>query len=143
VWVIEKNRPTVHRVTAAMYLIFLLYITLVPRYEIKGASENFITRLLMKPFIHEPTNFVLNINPVFALLGNIVLFLPLFLLLHYSSPRLRPRWGVLICGMASGGIELLQLWVPGRVSSLSDFLLNVSGPFALYLFMKLSKRANQ
>jgi len=140
---IKQKTSKIGQILAALYLAFLLYITLVPRYENDSASENFIVRLLIKSFIYEPTNFVLDLDPVFAMLGNIVLFTPLFLLLQYSGRWLNPRWGVLVCGMVSGVIEMLQLWIPGRVSSLSDFLLNVSGPFALYLFMKLSKRANQ
>lgn len=139
----ERKVSKVGQIFAAMYLTFLLYITLVPRYENYGSNESFITSLLMKPFIQEATNFVLDLDPALAMLGNIVLFCPLFLLLQYFSRQLSPRWGVLMCGMASGGIELLQLWIPGRVSSLSDFLLNVSGPFVLYLFTKINKRVSQ
>lgn len=122
------------------YLVFLLYITLVPHYEDNVGDYSFVTRLLMKPFIHEPTNFILDLDPVFAIIGNVVLFSPLFLILNHYNISLKLERCLLICAISSAIIELLQLWIPGRVSSMSDLILNVAGLTGIYLITKFCKR---
>ena len=56
---------------------------------------------------------------------NILLFAPLGAALAYA--RLRGRWAVLVAGLFSLGIEICQIWIPGRDSSLGDVLSNTLG----------------
>jgi hypothetical protein len=56
---------------------------------------------------------------------NVVLFLPLGWIAHRGGWR---WWQVTLAGfLLSGGIELAQLWVPGRTSQATDILFNTSG----------------
>ena len=135
------NVPTnFRRISEISYLVFLLYITLVPHYENNISGYSFVTRLLMKPFIHEPTNFVLDLDPAFAIIGNIVLFSPLFLLLNHYNKSLNLEACLIICALSPAIIEILQRWIPGRVSSASDLTLNVIGLMGVYLFVKFGRR---
>lgn len=94
----------------------------------------------MKPFIHEPTNFVLDLDPAFAIIGNIVLFSPLFLILNHYNKSLNLEACLIICALSPAIIEILQRWIPGRVSSASDLTLNVIGLMGVYLFVKFGRR---
>ena len=64
---------------------------------------------------------------VLEFLANVALFVPLGVLLPLTTPLRRP-WQVLAVGVASTGfIELVQLTIPGRVSSWSDVAANTIG----------------
>jgi glycopeptide antibiotics resistance protein len=94
----------------------------------------------MKPFIHEPTNFILDLDPAIAIIGNIVLFSPLFLILNHYNKSLNLEACLIICALSPAIIELLQRWIPGRVSSMSDLILNVAGLLGVYLIVKFRRR---
>jgi hypothetical protein len=56
---------------------------------------------------------------------NVVLFLPLGWIINRGR---WPCWSALAAGaLVSGGIELVQVWVPGRTSTASDLLCNTLG----------------
>jgi VanZ family protein len=56
---------------------------------------------------------------------NIILFLPLGLAL--AQRRIHAVWKVLLGAVISLGIETMQLWIPGRVSSWVDVCTNATG----------------
>jgi len=56
---------------------------------------------------------------------NVLLFVPLGAALVYAG--MRPRSAVILGGMFSTAIELAQVWIPGRDSSLGDVLSNTLG----------------
>jgi VanZ family protein len=64
---------------------------------------------------------------VFEFLANVVLFVPFGLLLAASIPRWSP-WAIIGVGLvASVAIELVQLGIPSRVSTVSDVIANTAG----------------
>jgi len=60
-------------------------------------------------------------------LGNYFLYAPIVFLSSFLFPRLSLGYRVLLGCAASGFVELTQLVIPGRVSSLRDFLTNCTG----------------
>ena len=58
---------------------------------------------------------------------NFLLFIPFFFALLFLAPSLDRRWATLIACLASAAAELAQSQIPGRVSSLRDFLSNCVG----------------
>lgn len=79
-------------------------------------------------FVSDLTGLPLAISStVFEFLANIVLFVPLGLLLTLGWPRLKP-WLVVLIGCASSiTIELVQLAIPSRYSTVSDVIANTLG----------------
>lgn len=64
---------------------------------------------------------------VFEFLANIVLFVPLGLIVSLSWPG-HPLWGVALLGcVVSITIELIQLLLPSRVTTISDVVANTTG----------------
>lgn len=64
---------------------------------------------------------------VLEFLANVALFVPFGVLWQFAAPRLRPM-AVVALGLAtSAGVELVQLLLPSRVSSVSDIVANTLG----------------
>ncbi|WP_448809197.1 VanZ family protein [Agromyces bauzanensis] len=64
---------------------------------------------------------------VFEFLANVALFVPFGLLLSVAAPRWSP-WVVIGVGcLVSIAIELVQLGIPSRVSTVSDVIANTAG----------------
>jgi VanZ family protein len=51
-------------------------------------------------------------------------------------------WIALLLGAYSGGLEVLQHWIPGRSPKLSDFVISSSGAFAGVVVASLMLRIN-
>lgn len=137
---VSQSQAHVWRIgLASSYLAFLAYITLVPHYDDGAPSDNFLFKLLNTPFIHVPTIFILNINPLLAVLGNLILFLPSFIVFRKLVPRLDLEVILLICTSLPIFIEIFQNWIPGRDPSVSDLLLNMTGIIFIYLISKFSR----
>ena len=128
----QKPMHLLGSASAGFYLAFLFYITLVPHYESEVVSDNFFVRLLINPIVK---------NPALAVLGNLVLFAPLFPLVYKLGGTLRLEIELLICAALPAVVEFLQFWIPGRDPSLTDFILNVTGVVGFYIFAKTHKWA--
>jgi len=139
----RKKTQILRASSAVFYLCFLFYITLVPHPQIIPKGNNFITRLLANPIVHAPTNFILDLNPGLAFIGNMVLFIPVIPILRTYTHRLSLELDLLICALLPALIEFCQQWIPGRVPSLSDYLLNFSGILLMYLTAKFKKGADK
>jgi VanZ family protein len=64
---------------------------------------------------------------VFEFLANVALFVPFGLLVAAAAPRWSP-WAIIVLGLlASVAIELVQLGIPSRVSTVSDVIANTAG----------------
>ena len=94
---------------AAVFIIGAL--TLVPSYE-PGETPSFACVICGERGL---ADFILNV----------LLFAPLGAALVCAGTR--PRWAVLASSLFSAAIELAQLWIPGRDSSLGDVLSNSLG----------------
>ena len=72
---------------------------------------------------------------------NFLLFIPFFIASMFLVPALSRCWAALISCLTSGVAELAQSQIPGRVSSMRDFLSNCVGVIiAFALLATLSKK---
>jgi VanZ family protein len=60
---------------------------------------------------------------------NLFLLLPLAIFIRIFFPQISFRTVLLACMLTSSGIEIIQLFIPGRVSDLVDVLANSFGAF--------------
>ena len=114
----------VARVTLVVYVAALLWVVFAPAREaarVTGLVAE-IAQLLgavSAPF--DPTYIVLEF------LANIALFVPLGALMALVFTRL-PGWTIIVAGLAcSVTIELVQLTLPSRFSTVSDIVANTLG----------------
>ncbi|MBU0986224.1 MAG: VanZ family protein, partial [Proteobacteria bacterium] len=125
-----------------LFVLFILYNTLIPfQFEFNGNSlEKVFESIEWRFFIYEGRR-----APLTDLVGNIFLFIPLgFLLFWWRYQRnLRPSIidASIIGLLLSILIEILQLFVKGRVSSVTDIFNNTLGTFlgafAAYVYFRL------
>lgn len=112
-------------VALAAALAFILILTLTPTHAQHEVH--------LRPFHDVVAAFdpTLDVLRLFGVIGNIVLFAPLGAVLRFRGVALR-RAAVL--GLAlSAAIEVTQLGVPGRTTSVDDVLLNTLGAVLGYL----------
>jgi len=70
---------------------------------------------------------VLFLSGPLEVLGNFLLFVPVLFALIHIAPKVRVRYLALICCFGSATVEIAQTWIPGRVSSMRDFISNSLG----------------
>lgn len=82
------------------------------------SSENLLLEILY---------FILFISGPLEVIGNFFLFVPVLIALIHAAPEVRVRYVALICCLGSATVEIAQSWIPGRVSSMTDFVCNTLG----------------
>jgi glycopeptide antibiotics resistance protein len=125
--------PLPLRIALCAWLAVIFAITLVPA---RGPNEHQLV-----PLIRIARGFTPPVDPavVTNAIGNILLFLPLGAALCVLG--LRRRATVLAAFCLSAGIEITQLFVPGRTTSADDVLCNTLG--ALVGFLLVTRAANR
>ena len=110
------------RVTFACYLVVLGYLVFTPQPDDHRAF-GWVRRSIDWVAAHGiPLTF-----PVAEATGNVLLFMPFGLLLG-ALLGLRRWWVVWLAGsVTSAAIESIQLAIPGRWSTLQDWVLNTLG----------------
>jgi len=89
----------------------------------KAGTEVYVPRNFIFGFLHD----VLYLSGPLEEIGNVFLFIPLFLaLLHLLQKSNAWYLAILCCGL-SAAVEITQRQIPGRVSSLQDFISNSAG----------------
>ena len=73
---------------------------------------------------------------------NIFLLTPLAYLMPVLWKRLHPMKVLATCAAVSISIELLQRWIPARIPSFQDFLLNVAGS-GLVIWIRCKGKENK
>jgi glycopeptide antibiotics resistance protein len=104
-----------------LYIPVLLLGLLLPRnteIDIDATPTGIISRIL-----HE----ILYLTGPPEIFLNFLLFIPFFLALLFLNPALSRYSAALISCLTSAGAELAQSQIPGRVSSMRDFLSNCIG----------------
>lgn len=125
------------KIGSIFYITIYLLSMVIPRKIPKDQLEanNFLIRFLQE---------ILYLSGTFEVIGNFLLLFPLFFILIYLLGNSKSILSVTICILLSAGAELLQSVIPGRVSSLRDFLLNSLGAIsALVIFQLYLKKASQ
>ena len=121
-------RPTRYafaaRVMLVPYLAVLAWVVFAPAREagrVTGLVPAIAQLLGVVGVPFDPAYLVLEF------LANIALFVPLGALLALASTRL-PGWAIIVAGFASSvTIELVQLALPSRFSTVSDVVANTLG----------------
>jgi len=120
------NWKKIWQVSAIFYLTLYLIGVLLPR---KLPNEQFISSNFFQRVFHELLYYSGHLEPV----ANFFLLIPVFTFLLSVLGREKSLLSLLICISLSAFAETLQLLIPGRVSSLRDFLLNCAGSLTAFL----------
>jgi len=120
-----KNETSFHPSRARLFLLLslgiILYLTLFPFNF--GPKQN--------PFDLSIPFFGSRHHSLSDMLSNFFLFIPLGVFFNWSFPvKGRLLWGCLAGALLSLGVEILQQYLPGRIPSLTDSILNSSGTLA-------------
>ena len=122
------------KITAISYSVLLPVGLLFPRKWPKDQIEstNFL-RKLFRDLLY------LSGGPEF--IGNLLLFIPVFIALIWALGRNMEFLSALICVMTSVTAEFIQKYIPGRVSTVRDIFLNSLGVLiALLLYLVFFKK---
>jgi glycopeptide antibiotics resistance protein len=116
-----------------LYIPILLAGLLLPR----SASNDYKPMSMIEKIFYD----ILYLTGPPEVFLNFLLFIPFFLALLFLNPALSRYWAALISCLTSAAAELAQSQIPGRVSSMRDFLSNCAGALAtLALLSALSTR---
>ncbi|GAT72201.1 putative VanZ-like family protein [Microbacterium sp. HM58-2] len=120
----RRNLQLWSRVLLAPYLVTLLLVTLLPGSEAARVTGIVKTVATWLDALGLPYDVA---YPLMEFLANIALFVPFGLLIAVAWPA-APHWRIVAAGFAtSGAIELVQLILPTRFSTLSDLIANTLG----------------
>lgn len=116
------------QLVAFCYSVALLIALFMPRRYPENAitPTNFLSR-----FLHEILYYSGGLEP----LGNFLLLIPVFLLVVSVVSSHQLLTAIMVCTLISVLAEIGQLFIPGRVSSGQDLLLNIGGAFVSMLIL--------
>ena len=125
------NKSAVLKASGALYISIYLLAMVFPRKVPKDQldASNFLKKLFQD---------LLYLSGSLEVIGNALLFVPIFAILIKIFLKLRTVYVLIICILISAGAEFAQSFIPGRVSSIRDFILNSSGAAMAFLIHLLS-----
>jgi glycopeptide antibiotics resistance protein len=125
-----------------LYSLFLLVVVFFPRSDQENTPKR-IPTISKEGTIPEIAHSVLYLNGWLEIFGNFFLMVPIAFFMNHGYPRIKLRKILIICVPISISIEVIQKFVPGRVSDVNDFLLNSTGValtlVAIWVFSYSSK----
>ena len=131
------NRRKIGQVSAIFYIILYVAAMLTPRKlpTNYGAttSPNFFKRIIRE---------ILYYNGALEPVVNFLFLIPIFAFLILFLGRPKAHLSLTICLALSVITEFLQRFIPGRVSSAQDLLLNCLGALFAFLLYKIALKAN-
>ena len=131
------KRRALFKSLGLLFIAFLLVVMTLPR---KIPKDELTTTNLIKKSLED----LFYVSGTIEVIGNLFLLVPLFFILIYVFGKIKLTLSLIICIVLSMGAELLQSVIPGRVSSLRDFLLNSLGAIsALFIYQLYLKKASQ
>lgn len=120
--IVRPRTRAVTRVTFGCYLIVLGWLTFTPQPDDTSAF-GWVRQAIDQVAAHGiPLTFA-----VAEAVGNLLLFVPFGLLAGVLAGRRRWRVVLLAGTAASAAIELIQLAIPGRWTTVQDWILNTLG----------------
>jgi VanZ family protein len=124
------NKSAVLKASGALYISIYLLAMVFPRKVPKDQldASNFLFKFFQD---------LLYLSGNLEFVGNIFLLVPMFAILIKLFFRLKAVYALMICILLSAGAEFAQSFIPGRVSSIRDFVLNSSGAAAAFLIYLL------
>ena len=122
----------------AIVFVALGYLALITAGLLMPKAEN--TGTASTSWLSQAFHFVIYAPNTLDVISNTLLFIPGMLILIFLFPKVGPISIFALCSIGSVTTELLQLKIPGRVSSLQDMVLNILGMtvtlIALHFFPK-------
>jgi len=120
------NRDRLYKASGAVYIGIYILAMVFPR---KVPKDQLVTDNFLKKLFQE----LLYMSGNLEFIGNIFLLIPIFVILVKLFARVNAVFALTICILISASAEFAQSFIPGRVSSLRDFLLNCAGSIIAFL----------
>jgi glycopeptide antibiotics resistance protein len=120
---------------AFCYSVSLIVALFIPR---KYPADPVVSRNIISKFLHEILYYSGALEP----LGNFLLLIPVFLLVASVAKNYQLTIALFTCAAISVLAEIGQTFIPGRVSSTQDLVLNIGGVCATLLIILVFKLVN-
>ncbi|RYL92696.1 VanZ family protein [Sporolactobacillus sp. THM7-4] len=124
----REIKPLLRNTLLVLSILFVLYFTMIPNEYIgTGQVTSSTHRYNLNPWLMfetmpSSTLFYFIVDNI----GNIILFVPFGFFLPIKFPKLK-LVNVSACGaLLSASVEIIQLFVPNRMTDIDDVILNVS-----------------
>ena len=129
------NRNGLYKVSGAVYIGIYLLVIVFPRKVPKAqlVTDNFLKKLFQE---------LLYMSGNLEFIGNIFLLIPIFVILVKQLPRVHAVFALTICTLLSASAEFAQSFIPGRVSTIRDFILNSIGVISAFILYLLYSKKN-
>ena len=129
------NRNGLYKVSGAVYIGIYLLVIVFPRKVPKAqlVTDNFLKKLFQE---------LLYMSGNLEFIGNIFLLIPIFVILVKQLPRVHAVFALTICILLSASAEFAQSFIPGRVSTIRDFILNSIGVISAFILYLLYSKKN-
>ena len=130
------NRNGLYKGGATLYIAVYLLAMVFPRKVPKDQliADNFLKKLLQD---------LLYLSGNLEFIGNIFLLTPIFVILVKLFARVHAVFALNICILISASAEFAQSFIPGRVSTIRDFLLNSFGAISAFIIYQLYLKKSQ
>ena len=122
------NWRKIGRISAIFYMIVYVVAMLTPRSSPADSNSLTHTSFLQK-ILHEILYYGGPLEPV----ANFFFLIPVFAFLVLYLGSSKAILAAIVCVALSATAEFLQRFIPGRVTSLQDFLLNSTGALVAFL----------
>jgi glycopeptide antibiotics resistance protein len=124
------NRNRLYKASGALYVGIYILAVVFPRKVPKNqlVTDNFLKKLFQD---------LLYMSGNLEFIGNIFLLIPIFVILVKMFAGVHAVFALTICILISASAEFAQSFIPGRVSSLRDFLLNCTGSLIVFLLSEV------
>ena len=120
------------QIFASCYFIALIVALFIPR---KYPEDSLVPTNFLAKYLHEILYYSGTLEP----LGNFLLLIPVFLLVASVTRSNQLIIALIACAAISVLAEIGQSFIPGRVSSSKDLLLNIGGAFVTMLILLVSR----
>ena len=120
------------RISAIFYVILYSTAMVLPRNLPKDQFFSHQSNVF-KRIVHELLYYSGSLEPI----ANFFLLVPVFFVLLSFFGRTKPIIASIACVAISAIAELLQIFIPGRVASIKDFMLNSLGVMLTLLLYRM------
>ena len=129
------NRRRIGQIGAILSILLYSSAMMMPRRLLK---EDLDTTNFLKQIFNQILYYGGSLEPA----ANFILLMPVFASLIYLLGRSKALAVLTICLALSATVEFLQRFIPGRVSSVQDLILNCLGALFAFLLYKIALKAN-
>jgi len=123
------NGKKIGQISAILYTFADFAAMVAPR----SSQEQFNSSGFLSKLLHGLLYYSGPLEPV----ANFFFLMPIFAFLVFKYGRSKAIMALFICIALSASAEILQMFIPGRVSSLQDFILNSIGALIAFLLEKV------